>query len=278
MVKRFRESLSLLQAPKILRADIKGFYDNVPRSRVVAAALELGLDPQVAGMLCKWAAGVNVRSPWLSGGRGDAKAHGLPQGLSISASLAELWASRLDRAAAEKGLVWFRYVDDIAVVCPSSRDADDAMDWLLPFLRELGLEHSTAKTGIRNLSEGVPWLGMVHYPDEVIAEADRSGRWIRKFAYIRKKAVMELRLATGAVEKGEILRAFHRKIRDEVSGRTSARPSWYTLAKDEGQWKKLDSSLHAMIRSVHRMAGEPDPTGRRLPSVHRAIHYRRATI
>ncbi len=277
IVRRFREAVTSLDEPRILRSDIKSFFDNVPRSRVMDDALGLSLDPQVAGLLRKWACGITVRPPWRSGGRGDITAHGLPQGLSISASLAELWASRLDRGAAGKGVRWFRYVDDIAVVCATSREAEDAMDWLLPFLKDLGLEHSSTKTGIRKLSEGVPWLGMVHYPTEIVAEADRAGRWVRKFAYIRKKAVAALRSASTQEEKQEVLRAFHRRIRDEVKGRTSSRPSWYALAKDEGKWRELDSSLHAMIRSVHRMAGVAEPSGRRLPSVHRAIRYRRVT-
>ncbi len=275
IVRRFRESLASMTEPRVLRSDIKGFFDNVPRRRVLADAMGLGLDPQVEGLLRRWTEKVIVRPPWRSGGRGDTTAHGLPQGLSISASLAELWASRLDRAASERGLRWFRYVDDIAVVCARSADADATMDWLLPMLRELGLEHSTAKTGIRMLSEGVPWLGMMHYPDAVFAEADRAGRWIRRFAYIRKKTVAALRASSGTEEKVEILRDFHRKIRDEVSGRTSSRPGWYAMTRDDGKWRELDATLHAMIRSVHRIAGAPPPSGRRLPSVHRAIRHRR---
>ncbi len=271
----FRAALCLAGDAWVLRSDIRSFYDAIPRREVVEEAVALGLSKTAEGLLRRLDLDVRARPPWRSGKSFDFSLGGLPQGLSVAASLSELWAARLDEAAKAHGLAWFRFVDDIAVVCKSPREAEDALDWLLPTLRKHRLEASISKTAIHPLRAGVPWLGFFHFPSHIQADTSRAGRWLNRFASIRRKAAAALESAADPAAKQKILSDFHSEIRDEITGKTSSRPSWYALAQDQGEWKSLDSSLHALIRSLHRRAGAAPPTGRQLPSIHRAIAARR---
>jgi hypothetical protein len=270
VVQRFRADLA--GAGFVVRADIRGFFDSVPRDRVVAKALELPLDSLTAGLLRAWSREVRAREPWCAGRESDRPVDGLPQGLSLSGTLAELWVLPLDEAAAGRWPL-FRYIDDLAIPCPNVRVAEEALDWLVARLAELGLGLAAAKTRISSVSEGVPWLGLVHYPDRAVPEEGRPQRWLRRFAVLRRRAAASL-LDPGASSE-QVLRQFHRAIREEISGRSSSRPGWYAGVEDGGAWRRLDRSLHAMIRSLHRQAGAPPPRGRQLPSIHRALRARR---
>jgi hypothetical protein len=117
---------------------------------------------------------------------------------------------------------------------------------------------------------------LVHTGSRVEVEAGRTQRWIHRFASIRRETVEALR-QPGA-DSAAILLDFHRALRDEIRGRTSSRPSWYACVDDIGEWRQLDKVLHTFIRSVHRVAGAPEPRGRQLPSLHRAICARRAAL
>jgi hypothetical protein len=164
---------------------------------------------------------------------------------------------------------FFRHVDDIAVVCDTEREALEARGWLGPRIQALGLDLSPAKTAIHRLRDGIPWLGLIHYEDRVALEPGRIEKWLRRLAAMRRRAGDEL--ARPDAHYPSILAAFHRTVRDEISGRSSSRPTWYAETIDDGSWRRFDRSLHAIIRSLHRQAGVAPPTGRQLPSLHRAI-------
>jgi len=255
----------------ILRTDLRDFFASVPRIHAVTKANAIGIEPLTGRLLAKWAATMKVRTPWISGTEGDASVPGLPPGVSLSSSLAELWLSDLD-VESQPHFRYFRYVDDIAIVCGSWEEARLALDWLEPRIRSLGLELSRPKTSIQRLDEGVHWLGLVHHCDRVVLEPGRAEAWLRRFVAIRRKAAAAI--AVPGSDARAILTSFHKTIRDEISGRSSSRPAWYAQTTDDGSWKRLDRSLHALIRSLHRQAGVAPPEGRRLPSIHRSIRAR----
>lgn len=257
----------------VVRTDVQDFFASVPRERVVDLVGSLQPHPLTAGLLARWSTTLRARVPWTSGSDCDAPVPGVPPGVSLSSCLAELWMAGLD---AEMGgrTSYHRYVDDIAIVCDSAEKASREQAWLESRIRSLGLEISPAKTSIHRLEQGVPWLGLVHFVDRTVIEAGRTNQWLRRFAAIRQRAGEAL--AQPGADRNVILSGFHRAIRDEITGRTSSRPAWYAVTADDGSWRRLDQSLHAMIRSLHRQAGAPPPSGRRLPSIHRAIRGRSA--
>lgn len=275
-VHNFRAALKATGGQWLVRTDIQGFFDSVPRSQVIEEALKLGIRPISAGLLKRWSESVKFREPWTSGKSADTPIEGLPQGLSLAVSLAELWGAKLD-SLIPSNLPFFRYVDDIVVICHSEKDAEGSLDTLRKATQSLHLRLSEPKTRISHLSSGVSWLGLTHFPDCIKVEPERVQRWLMRFAAIKRQTTKRLQ-SISPEQRPVLLAEFHRALRDEVRGYSSARPAWYCLADSDHFWKQLDSSVHAMIRSVHRHIGVASPRGRQLPSIHRAILSRKKAI
>ena len=252
----------------VLRTDLKSFFDSVPRDKVLKKLETLPAHPLTMQVLQIWDRDLRGRKPWNSGTDHDFPLSGLPQGLSISASLAELWAMQLDAPMAER-FRYFRYADDIAVLCHSEAEVAEALSFLQGLTHSLDLQLSPGKTKVEKTSDGVRWLGLIHFPHHTEADPERTDRWFRRFVAIRRAAVQKLQHTETMAGKASILKDFEKALIDEIRGKTSSRPAWYAGVKDTGLWKKLDSRLHALIRSVYRKAGILLPDGKKLPSLHR---------
>lgn len=275
MVKAFRNVLGDFPDPWILRTDVHSFFDSVPRDRIIDETSNLGISKTTRGLLTKWSISLRARSPGKLQATTDVPVSGLPQGLSLSSALAELWASKIDRAVDDRFL-YFRYIDDIVVVCESRLEAESALGWLEGKMGDLDLRLSHLKTQISSIQSGVSWLGLLHFNEKIYVERERLERWLRRFAAIRRRAAENLRNCIDKCARESALNEFHREVRNEINGRTSSRPAWYTMSEEDGEWKAMDRAVHAMIRSFHRQAGAPPPSGRQLPSIHRALLARKS--
>ena len=274
VIESFRASITNFKDPVVLRTDIQSFYDSVPRDKVIELAVGLGLNEFTVKLLTNWSDNLMARSPWISGKATDFKVNGLPQGLSISASLSELWATQIDNIFQEK-YHYFRYVDDIAILCESIEEATLLFQKINHEVSQLGLILSTNKTEILKLSSGVTWLGLTHLPDKIIVDQSRVDRWLKRFIKIHKNTSHKIREAKGATSSQEIIDEFLLEINSELKGKTSTRTSWYAEVEDHGQWKIMDKTIHALIRSVFRQLDTPVSSSTILPSVHRVINMKK---
>jgi hypothetical protein len=73
---------------------------------------------------------------------------GLPQNRDASSFLANLYMVKIDAAMRAEGYEYFRYMDDIKIVCKSEHRARRALKTLIIHLRELGLAVNSKKTEI----------------------------------------------------------------------------------------------------------------------------------
>lgn len=274
VVKEFRKELSLHENPVIVRTDISSFFDSIPRNRVIELANSMNLPEEVKHMLVKWSKNIIARPLWTTGKSKDEFVNGLPQGLSISATLAELWGSEIERMFSLRGIKIFRFVDDITFICKSEEVAKSLLKELKVIINEMGLSISKKKTHIDKLSNGIPWLGMIHYPDKILADPSRIDKWAKKFIFIRREVSMKYK-ADPKQDKNELLKLFTTKIKNEIKGKTSSRPQWYSLVEDNGQWKELDKLLHSQFKMLYKQLSISPEKNTNLPSIHKQIKSRR---
>ena len=276
VVTDFRKELSHFENPVIVRTDLTSFFDSVPRERVVDLAISLDLPNEVASMFKVWSNKIVGRPFWVTGKTKDAEVKGLPQGLSISATLAELWGNEIERKMSSTSKI-FRFVDDIAFVCSSEEEAKKKLSVLRNVVSELGLQISEKKTHIAPLNEGIPWLGMVHYPSEIIANEERLEKWSKRFLFMRREISIEFK-NNPSKDKQELLDLFYYNVKQELKGKTSARPQWYSIVKDQGQWKKMDQLLHSQFKILHKQLDIPLSREAKLPSIHKQMLLRNRII
>jgi Reverse transcriptase (RNA-dependent DNA polymerase) len=277
MIDKFKRDATVISCPFVLRTDIQSFFESVSRDRVAEQAASLIDEPITQSLLLRWSEHVIARPVWHSGRGCDFPVAGLPPGLSLSSSLAELYLVNLD-VQAQKRFHWFRYVDDILVLCRSEAEARAVLEWVSRAIESLSLYISAPETKIGRLQDGVPWLGLMHFKSETHADPVRVRRWLKRFVSLKRQAAEQVRNCSDAESRRAVLWEFHHNLRRELRGLGNSRPHWYSRVSDHGPWKQLDSSLHAMIRSLHRLASQPAPCGRMLPSVHAAIAVRRQRL
>ena len=276
VVKQFRAELDRYENPIVIRTDLTSFFDTVPREKVIDLAISLDLPEEVALMFKVWSKKITGRPFWITGKIKDTVVEGLPQGLSISATLAELWGTEIERRMIDFTKV-FRFVDDISFVCCSEEEANQKLSILRKVLNDLGLQISEKKTKIAALSEGIPWLGMIHYPSEIIADEERLEKWSKRFLFMRREISLEFK-TNPAKDKKELLDLFYYNVKQELKGKTSSRPQWYSIVKDQGQWKKMDQLLHSQFKILHKQLGITLSRGAKLPSIHKQMLSRNRII
>ena len=114
IVKQLKTLLKDSSETHLLRIDIKNCYENIPLEKLISKfSDDFLLTPECINIL------KNINTELKN--RHDFS--GLPRGLSISPTLAELYLERLDREISSHRDVIYsaRYVDDIIVILPSNK-------------------------------------------------------------------------------------------------------------------------------------------------------------
>jgi retron-type reverse transcriptase len=271
VVRKFDVATQEIKTPWIVRTDITSFYDSIPRTALLTLFDTLNPDPTISNLLHTWSEQLKSRKGFTIGKEAETPLLGLPQGLSISAPLSELWAKQIDIEYATKSN-YFRYVDDITLVCASKDEAEAEFEKLKQIIERLQLQLSPTKTHISALSEGVEWLGITHYGERKELDNEKVKNWLKPFLKLKREAITALSTTTDSEATKEVVVQYIKKIEVQINGKYANRIRWYALGEDYGQWKYADKLIHEMIRSVCRNAGMDVGTLKQLPSVHASIY------
>ena len=167
--------------PWIVDADLKGYFDSIPQTRLMELVGRRIADGGVKDLRWQYlAAGV------MESGKGwQPTGSGTPQGSVISPLLANLHLNPLDHEMARRGWSMVRYADDFIVLCRNREDAQRALEQIQDWVREAGLQLHPTKTRLVDASQpgGFDFLGY-HF------ERYREGQGKK---WPRKKSLQQLR-------------------------------------------------------------------------------------
>lgn len=79
---------------------------------------------------------------------GYSERHGLPQNRDASSFIANVVLNSVDQAMVRQGFDYYRYVDDIRIICDTKRAARHAATVLISHLRTVGMNINSSKTKI----------------------------------------------------------------------------------------------------------------------------------
>jgi hypothetical protein len=271
LVNDFDTIVKTYNDPWIVKTDITGFYDTVPRDKAIQLCEDIGIDKDILQLLRQWSDTIEIRGGLLASSANGFNTAGLPQGLSISSSLAELYAKQIDQEYAHcKG--YFRYVDDILIICTDKENAKETLKSLKEKIEACGLRLAPAKTSVQQMHLGLEWLGMIHYPDRKMIDPEKLEQWIKPFMAIKKNCMLQLAGCSTKQEMETVLKDMLKKTEKHIQGKQGSRIRWYALCEDSGQWKIMDKYIHGMIRSCLRKANfHEEIRSWELPSVHAKI-------
>lgn len=166
---RVGEVIDALKSKKFesfVRIDVRNFYPSIPHRAIFSQVRLRVRKKQFIDLLHR---AISTPTVSMKAGRPNySNLVGVPQGLSISNSLAEIAMSDIDLSfGAHKSAKYFRYVDDILVLCAHS-EMQEIFETIRQKCMDLGLQvheiQAGSKSQIGNLSSGFEYLGYCFTP------------------------------------------------------------------------------------------------------------------
>ena len=138
----------------VLDADIKGFFDNIPHTVIMAGVTAEVADGNILDLLERF-----LKAGVMEEGVFRPTKVGTPQGGVISPLLANIALNSLDWHLHKHGQCFVRYADDFVVLCQTEAQVREAFDLVQQHLTSVGLTLSAEKTKMNKFREGFAFLG-----------------------------------------------------------------------------------------------------------------------
>ncbi len=129
--------------------------------------------------------------------------HGLPQNRDASSFIANVVLTEIDREMQRKGYDYFRYVDDIRIICNDKYHAKKALNELIFELRKIGMNINSKKTTILDSSSSSDEVdGLFPGNDDKSLVIDNMWKSKSKNVIIRSVPVL-IEMLRELIDKGE---------------------------------------------------------------------------
>jgi len=164
-------ALNHLKAGKVwvVDADLKAYYDSIPRERLLSAVHRQVTDRRVLELI-----GAFLKAGVLEGAELTEPEAGTPQGGVISPLLANIYLNDLDHLMAGSGVAMERYADDIVLFCRTQEEAERALALVRDWTAQAGLALHPTKTRVVDLGQPGAYVDFLGY--RLQRYIDRKGR------------------------------------------------------------------------------------------------------
>lgn len=217
----------------IVDADLKSYFDTIPKDRLMRRIEERIADSRVLALL----QGYLDQEVMEELTRHAPTERGTPQGAVISPLLANIYLDPLDHLLAESGVEMVRYADDFVLLCRSEEEAKAALGRVQTWVEANGLTLHPEKTRLVDATQpgGFDFLGY-HF--------ERGYRWPgRKAANRLKETVRRLTPRTS----GESLEATITRLNLTLRG-------WFGYFQHSHRttFPTMDSYIRGRLRAILR--------------------------
>lgn len=139
----------------VLDADLKSYFDTIPKDRLLALVANKVSDRRVLALVEAF-----LGQTVLEGGQEWTPEQGTPQGAVISPLLSNIYLDPLDHLMARSGFEMVRYADDFVVLCRTPEDAAAALAVVRDWTAQAGLTLHPVKTRLVDArTDGFEFLG-----------------------------------------------------------------------------------------------------------------------
>jgi RNA-directed DNA polymerase len=163
----------------VVDADLKAYFDTIPKDRLLALVAGKVADGRVLALVEAFL-GQSV----LEDTRDWVPEQGTPQGAVISPLLSNIYLDPLDHLMAARGFEMVRYADDFVVLCRSPEDAEAALAVVREWTAQAGLTLHPDKTRLVDARTDGPRVGPTARPrtgfDFLGYRFERGRRWPRQ--------------------------------------------------------------------------------------------------
>ncbi|MFN6027812.1 MAG: group II intron reverse transcriptase/maturase, partial [Planctomyces sp.] len=147
----------------VVDADLKGYFDTIPKDRLLALVQEHISDSRMLHLI-KLFLDQNI----LEELREWTPVAGVPQGAVLSPVMSNLYLNPLDHQMADSGFEMVRYADDFVVLCRSQPEAESALQMITAWVETAGLKlHPTKTKIVDSRVESFAFLGYSFRGDQI---------------------------------------------------------------------------------------------------------------
>ena len=147
----------------VVDADLKGYFDTIPKDRLLALVQEHISDSRMLHLI-KMFLDQNI----LEELREWTPVAGVPQGAVLSPVMSNLYLNPLDHQMADSGFEMVRYADDFVVLCRSQSEAESALQMITAWVETAGLTlHPTKTKIVDSRVESFAFLGYSFRGDQI---------------------------------------------------------------------------------------------------------------
>ena len=127
----------------VVDADLRSYFDTIPRDRLLAMLQQKVSDSAVIRLIKKYLDQeiMSAMGTWTPEA-------GVPQGAVLSPLLSNIYLNPLDHLMAEQGFEMVRYADDFVILCKSQEEAELALTKVREWVVSTGLTLHPEKTNI----------------------------------------------------------------------------------------------------------------------------------
>jgi RNA-directed DNA polymerase len=215
----------------VVDADLKSYFDTIPKDRLLALVADKVSDRRVLALVQAF-----LEQSVLEEAREWVPEQGTPQGAVISPLLSNIYLDPLDHRMAEQGYEMVRYADDFVVLCRSPEDAAEALAALKDWTASAGLTLHAVKTRLVDArTEGFDFLGY-HF--------EAGQKWPRKKSLERFKDTV----------RAKTKRTAGRSLAMVISGLNPTLRGWFEYFKHSRRrtFGPLDAWIRRRLRSLLR--------------------------
>jgi len=237
----------------VLKIDIHDYFNSVPSERLSEEiALIINDDKPLCTLLQNL---VTINKACLKSAESKYSVieenRGAMAGIPVSAFFANIYLRGLDRIFFEKNIPYFRYSDDILILCDTKEDVEEYKTLIFNYIEERGLTINQEKLRIYSPGEKWEFLGF-SYQNGTIDIAEVSVEKIK--AKIKRKAKAMLRRKKRKNEDfftvaADLADCFNRKFYDDENEDGFTWSRWYfPLLTTAESLKKIDLYLEQYLR------------------------------
>lgn len=142
----------------VVDADIKGYFDAIPRAALMSLVKERISDRKVLALVQAF-----LDQPVKDKDLLLTTETGTPQGAVISPLLANIYLNPLDHHMAGKGFAMTRYADDFVVQCRTQKEAEEALSAIRTWMEAAQLTLHPEKTRVVNMDDQGQYFDFLGY-------------------------------------------------------------------------------------------------------------------
>ncbi|WP_145537032.1 reverse transcriptase domain-containing protein, partial [Yersinia alsatica] len=242
---------------RYIKIDLSKFYPSIPQERLLKKLKEKIKKKELLNLIEK-AISTGTSS---HGGRKQKNNEGVPQGLSISNILAEIYLMNLDSEMIKKtNLYYSRYVDDILILCRED-DIPEISKRIIDDIKSLGLTphgfNSDSKSKIGNIdSDNFEFLGYNFFDSKLTPKKTSILRFENNIAGVLTSFKYKFQQAKKTSEKKSAIALCQWKLNLKITGciHKNTRLGWvfyFSQTNCSTPFRQIDSTIKALIKKLN---------------------------